>query len=386
MSAMPAPQTNRSRVGSHDIVVLTIAALIVAAQGGQPCQHWLPTLPYVAGLVVLALMDVELPHGDTVDVDTAVVVASIYIFGPSLTLGMVFSGRVLAYLLQYGKARRRDVVPALAKRVVGVGAAAMALAALNGLPLGQFRTYVDVLAAGMAYTIVSLVYAQVGLAVERRDSVIRMTVANVALQGPVLAAEISVATLMVVTHGAMGAWVLLLVLFLAAMTRQSFALLLDVRQGYQATIEALVGAMEAQRIHGSGIGHQVAALARSAGAEYGWFGKTLENVGYAALLVHFGLSFVTQDNELGEIRPTPLAEVEFLRPVAPIVEVAENPRTNVPVRRRVLAAAYIVTLSVGQLNPERTERMMAGLSARLTPEERWRCEDAVNRASDKLVL
>ncbi|MDY0087903.1 MAG: hypothetical protein RBS78_05080 [Coriobacteriia bacterium] len=382
MSSGSSHRMSGAHTGAHDIAVLVAATVAYVAHGWQPSE-WLSALPYAIALATLALMDVELPHGDTVDVDASVVIACVYIFGPMPTLGMVLLARTIAHLLRYARTRTWTLVPALAKRVIGIAAATLALNAVSSVSFGRIQVYVEVFVVGLAYTLASLIYAQISLALTRRDSIVRMTLANLVLQGPVLAAEMSVAILVVLVREGMGIWGLVLVMLLAVMTRQSFVLLLDTRQGYQSTIEALVGAMEAQLVHGSGVGNRVAALARAAGAEYGWFGRSLENMGYAALLVHFGLSFVMRDEETGEVRPTPLAEVEFLRPVAPIVEIAENPQVSAPVQRSVTIAAYIVALSVAHMNPQRAERMVAGLSARLTPKERWRCEDAVARAAQK---
>jgi len=373
------------RAGAHDIVVVVIAATLMLAYEGL-LAAWQAAWPYTAALVLLAFMDVRLPHGDTVDVDTAVVIAGAYIFGPIAALGMVFASRLIAHLIQYRLRPNWEVLPSVSKRCVGIAASAAVLTPISTLALGRAEVYAEVSIAGLAYVSASLVYSQIGLALERQDSVLRMTAGNLALQGPVLAAEVCVAILTVLIHDEMGIWGLALVLFLAVMTRQSFALLLDVRQGYQATVEALVGAMEAQGIHETGMGSRAAMVARAAGAEYGWFGRSLENLGYAALLIHFGLGFMTRDEATGEARPTPLAEVEFLRPVAPIVEVAEAPRLGTPVSRRTLVKAYIASLCVSKLTPGRADRMVAGLSGRLTPRERWRAEDAVERALRKSVV
>jgi hypothetical protein len=131
------------------------------------------------------------------------------------------------------------------------------------------------------------------------------------------------------------------------------------------------------------VGSEVAILARTAGAEYGWFGKSVENMGYAALLLFFGLSFTSWDDDTVAARPTPLAEVQFLRSVAPIVETAAKPSTQVPVARRTLIASYIVALCISHLSPDRADEMVASLAARMTPKERWRAEAAVERAARK---
>lgn len=73
------------RAGAHDIAVL-VAAVTVMAMSGWESFDWTAALPYLLVLVVLSLMDVDLPHGDSVDVDSAVVIASVYLFGPVLAV------------------------------------------------------------------------------------------------------------------------------------------------------------------------------------------------------------------------------------------------------------------------------------------------------------
>jgi hypothetical protein len=370
------------RAGAHDIAVL-VAAVAVMAMSGWPALDWMVALPYLLALVVLSLMDVQLPHGDSVDVDSAVVIASVYLFGPIVAVWLVVVSRVLAHVALHGLSFSWGLASSLSKRIVGITAGYAILWLMPPLSWERAQVFAEVFALGFAYVVASLLYGQVSLAAERRDSILRMAAGNVALQGPVLAAGISVGILTVLIHDEMAVWGLLLVLLLAVTIRQSFALLLDVRQGYQATVEALIGAMEAQQAHDFGVGSEVAILARTAGAEYGWFGKSVENMGYAALLLYFGLSFTSWDDDTVAARPTPLAEVQFLRSVAPIVETAAKPSTQVPVARRTLIAAYIVALCIFHLSPDRADTMVASLAARMTPKERWRAEAAVERAARK---
>lgn len=372
------------RPGAHDIVVLVAAATVLVATS-WPVPEWTSALPFMVSLALLSLMDVRLPHGDSVDVDAAVVIAAVYIFGPAAASIMLFLARLLSHLPVKGSSLE-GLLSSVSKRIVGVALAAAAYLVVPTLPLDRAQVFAEVFLMGLAYVTATLLYTQIGLAIQRQDSVMRMAVSNVALQWPVLAAAVSVAILTVLIHDDMGLWGLLLVLFLAAMTRQAFALLLDVRQGYQATVEALIGAMEAQESHEHGVGRQVAILARAAGAEYGWFGKRVENMGYAALLLYFDLSFASRDECTGEARPTPLAEVQFLRPVAALVEAAENPAMPVPVDRRTLVSAYVVALCIERLSPERADRMAASLRGQLAPKERWRAEAAVERAAAKSRL
>jgi hypothetical protein len=344
---------------------------------------WAAPLPYLLALVVLSLMDVQLPHGDSVDVDSAVVIASVYLFGPIVAVWLVLVSRVLAHVALHGFSFSWGLASSLSKRIVGIAAGSATLWLVPALSWERAQVFLEVFALGFAYVVAALLYGQVSLAAERRDSILRMAAGNIALQGPVLATGISVGILTVLIHDEMAVWGLILVLLLAVTIRQSFALLLDVRQGYQATVEALIGAMEAQQAHEFGVGGEVAILARTAGAEYGWFGKSVENMGYAALLLYFGLSFTSWDDDMASARPTPLAEVQFLRSVAPIVETATRLPTRVPVTRRTLVAAYIVALCICRLSPSKADTMVASLAAQMTPKERWRAEAAVERAARK---
>lgn len=370
--------------GAHDVAVLVAAvAVMVMSTSSWVGSDWAAPLSYLLALVVLSLMDVQLPHGDSVDVDSAVVVASVYLFGPATAVWLVLISRVLAHIALNGLTLSWSLAASISKRIVGIAAGSAFLWITPTLSWQRSQVFVEVFTLGSAYVVAALLYGQVSLAAERRDSVLRMAAGNIALQGPVLATGVSVGILTVLIHDQMAVWGLLLVLLLAVTIRQSFALLLDVRHGYQATVEALIGAMEAQQAHEFGVGSGVAVLARTAGAEYGWFGKSVENMGYAALLLYFGLSFTAWDEDMAAARPTPLAEVQFLRPVAPIVETAAKPSAQVPVSRRTLTTAYMVALCIHHLSPSRADTMVASLAAQMTPKERWRAEAAVERATRK---
>lgn len=376
----PGSSTRTLRAGAHDIAVL-VTAVTVLAISGRDMPDWSSVIPYLAVLFMLSLMDVQLPHGDSVEVDSAVIIASVYLFGPVAATWLVFISRILAHMALHGFSLHWGLVPSIAKRIVGISAGFAVLWLVPPPAWERAQIFVEVLALGLVYIAAGLLYGQVTPAAERRDSILRMAAGSVALQGPVFASGVSVAILTVLIHDEMAVWGLVLVLFLALTTRQSFALLLDVRHGYQTTVEALVGAMEAQKSHEPGVGNEVAIMARTAGAAYGWFGKPVENMGYAALLLYFGLSFTSRDDSAASVRPTPLAEVRFLRPVAPIVEAAQRPPGQVPVPRRTLIAAYIIALCISRLSPARADMMVANLAGQLTPKERWRSEAAVEHAA-----
>ncbi len=82
----------------------------------------------------------------------------------------------------------------------------------------------------------------------------------------------------------MGAWSLIPVVALLFLMRQSYAMLLDIRELYRTTVEVLVEAAEA-KMHGR-VGHaeRTAAAARAIAMRIGLSAQRVERISYAALL------------------------------------------------------------------------------------------------------
>jgi hypothetical protein len=340
-------------------------------------------LQFLFALVLINLLDVVLPHGDSVDLDSALLVAALHLLGASTALLVGLLARAVAQVLSGGLKNPRAFLSGLAKRVVGfLVAVPLWMLASSGVASGSVGDYAALVLAGVAYVLAELAYGQVGLALLRADSLLRMTLSNLVLQGPFLASGVSVAILTVMVYDGMTIWGLALMGFLLLAMRQSFALLLDVRSAYHATVEALIGAMEAQRPGEQGTGERVAVLARRIGAEYGWYGSRVETLGYAALLHYFGLEFQQPDAGAGVERPTPLSEVKFFTPVAPVVRLLSG-RAKGAARGQDLAAAYIVALSLASVDASAgaiaVERVRPLLDRRVAE----RAERALHRAEHK---
>ena len=368
---------------------LAIDALMIVAGGGgilalsSVSAMDSTFLQFLLALVIINLLDVVLPHGDSVDIDSALLVAALYLLGPAMALIAALSSRAIAHLLSGGHRNLYALASGLAKRVAGLLAATpIWLGISSGAAPGSIREYLALLLAGAAYVITQLVYGQIGLALLRSDSLIRLTASNLVLQGPLLASGVSVAILTVIVYDGMTVWGLALMGFLLLAMRQSFALLLDVRGAYHATIEALIGAMEAQRPGEQGTGERVAVLARRNGAEYGWFGARVESLGYAALLHYFGLGFRQSDSGDGEGRPTPLSEVKFFRPVEPVVLLLSGHTVESPGADDV-TAAYIVALSLCAVDANMGAHAVKLVRPRIDGRTAAKVERAVHRAERK---
>jgi len=344
------------------------------------------TLQFFIAMTVINLLDLVLPHGDSVDIDSALIVAALYLVGPAEAMLAAASAWLLARTLSGGWRRPRAVGGGVAKRLVGLTFAAPVWTGLSRqVAEGSMGTYLALLLAGTVFVLAELAYGQIAVAYLRSDSPLRMARSNLVLQGPLLASAVSVAILTVMIYEDMTTWGLTLMTFLLLAMRQSFALLLDVRGAYHSTVEALVGAMEAQRPGESGVGERVAMLARRAGAEYGWYGSPVETLGYAALLHYFGLSFVTIDETEGQERPTPLAEVKFFELVAPIVTLLGCADVAHP-RERELVSAYIVAKCLAALELSNGAELVARLRPLVSTETASRADRAVARALEKALL
>ncbi len=316
----------------------------------------------LVALFVISLLDIGLAHGDTADVDTALLVAGIYLYGAPSMLLMCTAVRVVVHLLLRRGDKTVELLDSLAKRYAAILVGAGALKIIGNIQVNPvFDDYLRVVLLGAVYVIVQLMTAQMGRARDRHDSIFRLLVGNLVLQGPLVAAGISVAVLTVVIIEDMGPWGIALTLLLLVIMRQSFALLLDIRSSYQLTIEALVGAMEAQRPEGRGVGEEAAAFARAVAAELGWFGARVERVGYAALLYYYGLTLSSRAADKNGPGTNPLSDVEFLRPVRPILFPLERDAVASVVRHRDVRAAFVVARSVEEFSPGRDQGQLAEL-------------------------
>lgn len=365
-----------------DAFVVLIGTVIVAASASTYVLES-AALQFLFTLVLINLLDVVLPHGDSVDLDSALLVAALHVLGPAMALLIALLARVGAQTLSGGLKNPRTFLFGLAKRVVGFSVAVPVwLVASSGATSGSAAEYVAVFLAGLTYVLAELAYGQIALALQRADSLVRMTLSNLVLQGPFLASSVSVAILTVMVYDGMTIWGLVLMGFLLLAMRQSFALLLDVRSAYHATVEALIGAMEAQRPGEQGTGERVAVLARRVGAEYGWYGSRVETLGYAALLHYFGLEFQQTDAVAGAERPTPLSEVKFFTPVEPVVRLLSGRVVDRP-RTQELAAAYIVALSLASVDAVVGAEAVERVRSRLDTRTAKRAERALRRAEEK---
>ena len=195
-----------------------------------------------------------------------------------------------------------------------------------------------------------LVIAQLQSIARLGEAFVPLLVGNLALQWPLLASQVSVAVLAVVIFEDMRAWSLVLIFLLVFLMRQSLALLLEIRQAYRATIEALVASIEIQDTRRRGHAERVESIAHAVGLRLGLRGKDLETLGYAALLHDVDLIGVDEEDrpaasEADRHAAEIVKDVHFLRRVVPVLRICDGAGSADSPSRITLLSACVVAIA-----------------------------------------
>lgn len=331
---------SRSRVLVLVQSVLSIAVLLIACLG--PDARALPlgpslgaslqnTLAFALAALVLGLYSIWLPRGDQTDTTGPIAFAAAVVLHPLLAVAAVALAQVISTLVR-GKGRsawsafeyvsRRTILVVCAAVVIGPGVQA-------GFAAGDFSSdpgpYLSVVAAALGFTVLDLVFSQLYASLRFEVPFVPLLLGNVRLQGWMIAAELSVAVLTVFMYPAMSYSALLVTVGLLLVMRQSFALLLEVRASYTATVEVMARALEAYNPERRGHAERVASLATEAGRMLGFQGSRLEDLNYAALFHDVGRIGADDDSEEVQRKSSEvLAGVGFLSGSAPILEILDS--------------------------------------------------------------
>lgn len=232
---------------------------------------------------ILDLFDISLPRGDSIGVSGALCAAALLILGPFKAIPICLLSLVLAFVLRPGGRPSRWMVTGLSTRAISLGLGTLAMGLL-GVEGAIWHRYVVVFVVPAVLLFGELVVAQVGMALMSKRPLARLIRGNLVVQAPLLIAEWSAAVLLFITFEGMGSWSLVPVVALLLLIRQSYALLLDIRETYRTTVEVLVEAAEGQDSRLSGHGERTAVIARKIAMRVGLTVPQVELVSYAALL------------------------------------------------------------------------------------------------------
>lgn len=303
-----------------------MAAMVAAASLQSVVPGVVDVAYFLAVMLLLAVFDVWLPHGDSIDIAAPLAIGALFVLGPVPAMGVAVIARLLAHFFRYGRDRLEQLLHLLARRVISLAAGALAWPWLQAQPLTGSWPLVGLILAASLVVLVDAILLQAYTASRQRQSMGRLFLGSLRLQGMMWGAYVSVGVLTAILFPEMHVWGLLLMMGLLVVMRQSFALLLDIRQAYQSTMEALAAALEAHDPRRQGHAERVAGLARAIGIEMGLHGRDLERLGYAALL--HDVDLIASEAEDGEPPPSRaseiLADVGFLRDVVPILALCDG--------------------------------------------------------------
>lgn len=349
----------RARVLVLVQVAIALTALLAAAvalranslpAGSALWPAVLSTMAFSAAALVLGLYGVWLPRGDQADTTGPIAFAAAVVLHPLLAAAAVAVAQVTSSLVR-GKGKLTwPAVEYLSRRVLLVVAVSAFVGpdierslAQGGLAANA-GPYWLVGSAALAFVLLDLVLSQLHASLRFEIPFIPLLLGNVRLQGWMIAAELSVATLTVFIFSAMRYSALLVTVGLLLVMRQSFALLLEVRASYTATVEVIARALEAYNPERRGHAERVAGLATEAGRMLGFQGSRLEDLNYAALFHDVGR--IGADNDSDEVQRKSsevLAGVGFLSGSSPILEILDSAlESQKSVDEKDLVCAYVI--------------------------------------------
>lgn len=331
---------SKSRVLIACQVVLASALLSAAALSPSFVHGWsgsaltaetiLKAAAFSAAALILGLFSVWLPRGDQADTTGPIALAAGLTLSPLFAVAAVALAQLISATMR-GRGRLQwSTMEYLSRRVALVLLVAEAtgprllLGVSGGRLIADVRAYWLVGATALAFTIVDLLLSQLHASLRFEVPYLPLLVGNLRLQGWMVAAEVSVSVLTVLVYPALGTWALLLAVGLLLVMRQSFALLLEVRASYTATVEVMARALEAYDPSRRGHAERVATLATEAGRMLGLQGSRLENLNYAALFHDVGRIGADDESDSAECKSSEvLASVGFLAGSLPILRILD---------------------------------------------------------------
>lgn len=383
-------------VGQALLAVSCLVAVSLYPSSAAPAQGIAAAAVFSIAALVLGLFSVWLPRGDQADTSGPIAFAAAAVLSPMLAVAAVSIAQLGSSLVR-SKGRsgwsiveymsRRALLVALVSRVVGPGLE-RSLAA--GDFAGKPEPYLLVGAAALLFTLLDLLLDQLHASLRFEVPYLPLLLGNVRLQGWMIAAEVSVSILTVFIYPAMQYSTLLVTVGLLLVMRQSFALLLEVRASYTATVEVMARALEAYNPSRRGHAERVAALATEAGRMLGLQGSRLEDLNYAALFHDVGRIGVDDESEETERKSSEvLIGVGFLSGTTPILRILDSALDlEESFDEKDLVSAYVIAYLSARDDTAKSlgvdaEALVSSIGARLYSSERRTVDRILRRIEQK---
>jgi hypothetical protein len=328
-------------------VAVSVASVVAIVRLGQGVASTSLVLGFLVLVFLLDLLDLRLPYGDVMPVDTSLLATALIVAGAETAAITAVFARVAVHIARHGASDIGELLDVVSRRLVVILVCSQLLLFLRGVGLGELALSVSI---SVLFVGLDLVLAQAQAVWRLREGFVQLLVGNFSLQWPLLAAQVSVASLAVLTFENMRVWGLALMVVLVLLMRQSLGLLLEIRSAYRATIEALVASMELQNRWRRGHAERVERIAREIGLRLGLRGAELEALGYAALLHDvdlIGIDLEWQGSDEGFTRHSAetIEGVGFLSNVVPVLSICDGKPPAASISEAARAAAMIVAVA-----------------------------------------
>jgi hypothetical protein len=266
------------------LVAFSAAGLFLAARVSALEVDMVSGAYFLLVLTVIGVLDVWLPRGDYSEMGGALVLAAGLLVNPLEAVVLIVVSRVMVWATRrFGESPWR-VLEDVARRLMLMSWASVFFVVIGGTTGSIGRGDLGrALAVAVLFFVCDMAVTQLISSVRLGVPFLPLLVGNLRLQGWLGTAQVSAAVLAVLTFGTMGALGLIIVTGLLLVMRQSFSLLIEVRQAYRSTVEVLARAIEAHDPERRGHAERVGRLSTEAGRLLGWHGKQLEALTHAAL-------------------------------------------------------------------------------------------------------
>jgi hypothetical protein len=309
-------------------------------------------------ILMLDSFDISLPRGDSIGVSGAVTAAAIILVGPVWASAICIASVIVTNLARHGADMRRRSLAAVLARSAALFAATMTAFILSLRP-DLYDSLLGAALVPLAYLLTDLVAAQLVAAVGTGRPIGRLLRGNLRVQAPLILAQLSASVLLLITYQgmgdgiSMGDWSLIPAVALLFLIRQSYAMLLDIRELYRTTVEVLVEAAEAQDARRVGHAERTSAAARAIAMRVGLSASRVERISYAALL--HDIDAIGDTSELMVDGGGPVVAVgsssavfegvHFFDDVLPIIRVCDGYMSEEPPTEDDLQSGLIVALA-----------------------------------------